>query len=89
MCFGVLSIANSSICYGIMTLDTGGAMNKVRWKQFREDYRFIRGCSGKQQFPNKRVAESVRRRIGDETLNAYKCRFCGKHHLGHSKWTTT
>lgn len=50
------------------------------------DVRFYRGCAGKKQYPNRKVALAAKRQIGDEGLEAYRCSYCRKIHLGHSKW---
>lgn len=45
------------------------------------------GCSGKLAYQNWSAAEKVAkrmRRAHDEMTQTYKCRFCGKFHVGQS-----
>jgi hypothetical protein len=46
--------------------------------------RRMAACEGKVAFDNRGMAESVARRRQREgkANQAYKCRFCGKYHLG-------
>jgi hypothetical protein len=50
------------------------------------DARFYRGCAGKKQYPSRKVALAAKRQIGDPGLEAYRCTYCKRFHLGHSKW---
>ena len=61
-------------------------MNKAQLQAAVDNPLFYRGCYGKRQYPNKKVAAAARKQIGDMTLNVYRCDFCRKVHLGHSKW---
>ena len=61
-------------------------MHKVHWKKHREEYRCIRGCAGKQRHPNRKVAQFYADKIEHPRINVYKCRFCGKWHVGKSAW---
>lgn len=45
--------------------------------------RVYKGCVEKKGYGSKRSAMGVRRVMQDETLAAYKCRICGRWHLGH------
>lgn len=45
------------------------------------------GCTGKAPFESRALAEKValrRRKQGKRDNHAYKCRFCGKWHIGTS-----
>lgn len=55
---------------------------------------FYNGCSNKQAFVSKKIAEGIRRTMMNratsevafysaQMLTAYKCRFCQHYHLGH------
>jgi hypothetical protein len=40
-------------------------------------------CAGKSPFATKAQAiKAIRRRRHDGPLQAYRCRFCGKYHVG-------
>lgn len=60
-------------------------MNKARWVEMTSDFRYYRGCQGKKRHPNKQSALRHIKDVGDTTLHTYKCRWCGKHHVGHSR----
>lgn len=49
------------------------------------DVIYLAGCSGKEPFASRALAQQVakrRRRKGKRMQFAYKCDICGKHHIG-------
>lgn len=48
-----------------------------------------RSCLGKRRYVTKREAENAVIRIAkqehDETIQRYRCRYCGFWHLGHRR----
>jgi len=45
------------------------------------------GCEGKQPLPRNKATALARKQLskGTKAINAYKCRFCGKWHVGKMK----
>ena len=49
---------------------------------------FLRACEGKHAYP-RGVAKRVAARLEDEggaEMSAYRCRYCGRYHIGHSPY---
>jgi len=43
-------------------------------------------CTGKIGYETQHDAIMALRRVSISDLHSYKCRFCGKWHLGHVPW---
>jgi hypothetical protein len=62
-------------------------MNDARVHEYlmqNHSYKERKACMWKTKFPSKRNAMARARLIGG-TMNSYKCKICGSHHLGHSE----
>ena len=66
-------------------------MNDQRQHALREASASVaqrRGCMGKQRYPSKRMAMATARLIHErhsDWMSPYRCKLCGKWHLGHSR----
>jgi hypothetical protein len=58
---------------------------QARWLT-PESYRTARGCLGKMRYPSRKNAAAAARvitRNSGELLEAYRCRYCKRWHIGH------
>lgn len=60
---------------------------KSRMAQY-DGFQYSKGCVGKKGYPSRRIALGVLRSIPDKdpALGVYRCKFCGRHHLGKDRY---
>lgn len=68
----------------------GPPIRVVAANEERRPDRFDSACAGKEPFDNEQAANAAqlyreRRGVRNEGMTAYKCSYCGRWHLGHSK----